>query len=121
MEKLSLKSQQDIKIYSAQVSSSTEKKSVFAVGFSAEDAITVFRGMFKKGVPISINITGFVPLVSILKDLNINLEEPIASVPTQEPQMNKESFVQGLRLVTDRYVESTNDKKSLKRILGKIK
>jgi len=61
----------------------------------------------------------------LIKDLlgRIKVGEDIVgeSVIEAKQETSKESFVNGLKLVADRFVEGSNDKRSLKRILDKIK
>jgi len=110
---LTLQKDQDLRLYLMIGTTKLDQKVIVIASYDLESALAKARESNPKCV---ISYKGQNPLATDLLN-NIKLDN---TKDEPKPELTKESFITGLMLAGDRFVESDNDKRSLKRIINKI-
>ena|SRR3990167_267443 len=113
---LTLQKDQDLRLYLMIGTTKLDQKVIVIASYDLESALAKARESNPECV---ISYKGQNPLATDLLD-KIKLDEK-PQLELKIPEMSKESFITSLMLAGDKFVESQNDKKSLKRILSKVK
>ena len=116
---LTLSKEQQLRLYLMIGTNKTEQKVIVIASYDLESALAKAR---ESNPDYLIAYKGQSPLATDLLD-KIKLDSKIDDLPKIElkaPEMSKDSFITSLMLVGDKFIESENDKKSIKRILKKI-
>ena len=118
MEKLdlTLHKDQELRLYLMIGTTKGEQKVIVIASYDLETALAKAREANPDRI---ITYKGQNPLAADLLD-KIKLDER-PQLELKIPEMSKESFITNLMLAGERFVESDNDKKSIKRILAKVK
>ena len=109
---LNLNRDQELQLYLMIGTNKDSQKVIAIAGYDLESALEEAR---KKNIGYLITYQNQTILVKDL--LNKIKQEEVIPIP---PEMTKETFINSLMLVADRYTEG-NDQKAIKRILSKVK
>jgi len=93
------------------------------LSYSREDAIKTAKKDYPADKLLRITEKGSMEVSNLLKVLNLPQEQAIPLKQEEifiTPQMKKQEFVNGLMLVTDQFVESDEDKETIKKILKNV-
>lgn len=126
MEKLKLEQENGLRIYCF----SLKPQSVFDAARIPTDA-KFFLGYDLEGVHEEVEkrfgATGLdivmhcdIPFKEMLDKVELPVQQAVLPMPARTPEYNRMQFMNGLRLVMDRYVESPDDRETLGAILDRV-
>lgn len=114
--KLSLQSPRDLKLFcSLVIPVKGEPMKEWTLAYAGEEVLNDLKMKYANN-PSVINLIADILVKDLLVNLDLEETKSAETIP-----ITKESFINNLKLVMDRFVESENDRKSIIRILGKIK
>ena len=96
-----------------------------SIAYTEDRAKQAISETYPKGQMISITSRGGLNVKDLLGVLNFGDNLPqalkVENEPKQDVQPTEQQFVFNMLLIADRFIEDTEDKETIKKILGKIK